>query len=71
VTPRELRRIGNGICITCGSARISPASKSRCIPCLRKLRQYVRNATGFQPWRPGGVGRPPAESKSLSLRKAI
>lgn len=64
MTAYQHARIAAGKCVEYRCQRgIAPGSRSRCVPCLRKLRPYKRTRSDFNAWRPGGPGRPPAESK--------
>jgi len=58
----QKRLKSRGLCSQCGSPRHNE-SEALCDPCLGKLREANRERHGFQPWQPGGKGRPPYSAR--------
>ena len=54
---RYRRHLAAGKCWQCDQPR-NPAA-TLCDPCLEGQRVRHREAGGFDPWHPGGQGRPP------------
>jgi hypothetical protein len=52
-----------GLCVQCSQPRY--LGTTFCKVHLKKDRISKRNSLGFKPWKPGGKGRPPANSLSL------
>lgn len=57
----QLALVAKGKCQNCGSRPLF--TPSSCKRCLRKRRKANRVRCGFRPWKVGGLGRPPQESK--------
>jgi len=63
----KARKLEAGLCVQCGRnprARQGQRVSQRCVACISKMKEYQRSycapeGTTFQPWRPGGPGRPP------------
>jgi hypothetical protein len=53
----QLRQKRDGKCVLCGKPRNLYWEK--CDDCQERFRVWNRERNGFQPWRPGGRGRPP------------
>lgn len=61
VTPQrkwQRRMKAAGRCVICGEPR--NLYWSHCDPCQVKVTAKLRAKSGHKPWRPGGIGRPPA-----------
>ena len=68
VTCRQ--RIAAGLCAKCAQPRNEYATL--CDDCTKKWRVHIREQRGLQPWRPGGVGRPPKpRQKSLEDARIV
>jgi hypothetical protein len=60
-TARKMRNRAAGKCEICGKSEPFP-SRTRCLDCLQSTRRAIHKRKGTKPWKPGGVGRPPAEN---------
>ena len=59
----QRKKTATGKCGYCGNEPLF--SKDRCKECHLKNRIRIRKRQNFKPWKPGGRGRPPIESRLL------
>ena len=55
----QLARKAEGVCEVCGKGPLLTSVK--CKYCAEKKTDLQRKRLGFEPWHPGGPGRPPIE----------
>jgi hypothetical protein len=60
----QKKQLDSGNCMICGDPRTLYAT--HCDACNEKVMAYQRSKTGFQPWKPGGRGRPPLKRAEVA-----
>jgi predicted amidophosphoribosyltransferase len=55
----QLSKIDKGLCCQCGKQKLF--TTQLCRQCLETHTVNQRKRRGWQPWRPGGLGRPPLD----------